>query len=136
MNKIETKILRGELKYHNTVVLTYKITYPEITSPNCFGIDIFNRYNKNKALKLEKYTKEVLYKDAVDLYKYNTANGYPIMEYEVYSEFEITYNKNDLISLYYDQYIFSGGAHGNTIRSSQTWNLCTRRTTRFMLFLS
>ena len=35
----------------------------------------------------------------------------------------ITYNYQMLISLYIDEYRFTGGAHGNTIRTSQTWNL-------------
>ena len=45
------------------------------------------------------------------------------MVYEVYRNFEITFNTNNIISLYADEYIFQGGAHGNTIRTSQTWNM-------------
>lgn len=51
------------------------------------------------------------------------SNGYPIMVFEVILESNITYTKDSIISLYYDQYEFTGGAHGNTIRTSQTWNL-------------
>lgn len=45
------------------------------------------------------------------------------MMYEVYRKFKITFNNNNIISLYADEYIFQGGAHGNTLRTSQTWNL-------------
>lgn len=124
MNKIENRELKNELKYKDTVILTYKIQYPEIVSSNCeFGIDAFNKFNKNKALKLEEYVNTTLYKEAKNLYDYNTQNGYPIMVYEVILQYNITYNENCIISLYYDKYEFTGGAHGNTIRTSQNWDL-------------
>lgn len=41
--------------------------------------------------------------------------------------YTITKNMNSLLSAYFDQYEFTGGAHGNTLRSSVTWNLNTGR---------
>lgn len=124
MNKIEKRELKGELKYKNTTVLTYKIEYPEMISSNYdYGKNIFNNYNKEKAIKLETYVKNQLYKEAKELYDYNASNGYPIMVYEIILQYNITYNENYIVSLYYDQYEFTGGAHGNTIRTSQNWDL-------------
>ena len=124
MNKIEKRELKDELKYEGTVVLTYKIEYPEIVSSDYeYGKDVFNKYNKEKALAYENYVKTQLYNNAVELYKYNSANGYPIMIYEIVTDYTVTYNENAILSLYFDQYEFSGGAHGNTIRSSQNWDL-------------
>ncbi len=126
MNIIEKRKIKNELKYKNTVVLTYRIEYPEIISSNyCYGKNAFNKYNKEKAFMLENYIKNKLYADAVNTYEYNSSNGYPIMVFEVISEFNITYNNNFLVSLYEDKYEFTGGAHGNTIRTSQNWNLQT-----------
>ena len=42
---------------------------------------------------------------------------------EIIQEYKITYDKNCILSLYYDQYEYRGGAHGNTLRTSQNWNL-------------
>lgn len=126
MNTIKKHEIKNELKYKNTVILTYRIEYPEITSSSyCYGKNIFNKYNKDKAIMLENYIKNKLYFDAVSTYEYNSANGYPIMVFEVISEFNITYNNGFLVSLYEDKYEFTGGAHGNTIRTSQNWNLST-----------
>ena len=50
-------------------------------------------------------------------------NDYPIMQYELVSQYTVTYNDLCIVSIYSEQYIFTGGAHGNTIRSSQTWNI-------------
>lgn len=126
MNTIKKHEIKNELKYKNTVILTYRLEYPEITSSSyCYGKNIFNKYNKDKAIMLENYIKNKLYFDAVSTYEYNSANGYPIMVFEVISEFNITYNNGFLVSLYEDKYEFTGGAHGNTIRTSQNWNLST-----------
>ena len=75
-----------------------------------------------------------LFKDASELYDYNVSNNYPIMVYEVLLQYNITYNNNNILSLYYDNYEFTGGAHGNTIRSSQTWDLYLNRQLRLSSF--
>lgn len=124
MNIIKKCEIKNELKYKDTVILTYRIEYPEIISSNyCCGKSTFNKYNKEKAITLENYIKTKLFTDAISTYEYNSANGYPIMVFEVISEFNITYNNKYLVSLYEDKYEFTGGAHGNTIRTSQNWNL-------------
>lgn len=123
-NQIEKRIAQGELKYKGDVILTYKIEYPQMTySIYKEGKEIFNYDNRKKAMELEQYVKTDLYQNAKELYEYNMANGYPIMVYEVISEYTITYNQNFIVSLYQDEYQFTGGAHGNTIRSSQNWDL-------------
>jgi hypothetical protein len=38
-------------------------------------------------------------------------------------DYFITYNQNCFLSLYFDQYEYAGGAHGLTVRYSDTWNL-------------
>jgi len=45
------------------------------------------------------------------------------MVYEAIYTYTITYNQDNIISLYSDQYIYSGGAHGLTNRQSQNWNM-------------
>lgn len=124
MNEIKNIELKNELKYKDTVILTYKIQYPKIVSSNCeFGISSFNDFNKNKALELEQYVNTTLFKEAKEVYDYNMQNGYPIMVFEVILEYNVTYNEGCIVGLYYDQYEFTGGAHGNTIRTSQNWDL-------------
>lgn len=126
MNCINKEILEKELFYDGVLVLKYHIEYPCInnTRDTCF---CFNNYNKNLALNIQNRAETELYNSAVETYKYNKANGYPIMVYEVYRNFVITYNRLNYLSLYTDEYTFTGGAHGNTVRTSQVWNLsfCT-----------
>lgn len=124
MNYIRTNILERELFYDGEVILKYHIEYPSIIG-NMYEIGImnFNYYNKVLALNMKNKAENELYKEAVETYKYNKENGYPIMVYEIYRKFYVTLNRYNLVSLYIDEYIFTGGAHGNTIRTSQNWNL-------------
>lgn len=126
MLKIINRILQKEMKYENTVVLKYHIEYSEIVmdwQQNRNGIKKFNDYNLKMALQTQQKAENELYKEAIKLYKYNKENGYPQMMYELYREYQITLNQENAVSMYIDEYIFSGGAHGTTTRTSQTWNL-------------
>jgi hypothetical protein len=64
-----------------------------------------------------------LYQMAMVEYEYSVANNYPIHQFEAYVDYFITYNQNCVLSLYFDQYEYAGGAHGLTVRYSDTWNL-------------
>lgn len=126
MNEIMIKTLQKSLTYQGKVILTYKIQYPQIrTSYFQYGKERFNRYNEEKAKKLEEYAEGELYQNAKDTYEYNKENNYPIMIYELVSIPTITYQNATILSLYIDTYIFSGGAHGNTTRESQNWDIKT-----------
>lgn len=124
MNYIEIKKITHNLIYDNTVILKYTIEYPQIiNSQYILGQRNFNIYNLKIVNDLKQYIFTELYNSAKDVYKYNKENGYPIMVFEVYVSCNITENYNNIVSLYTDKYIFEGGAHGTTIRTSQNWDL-------------
>ncbi len=115
-------VLENDFFYDGNLILTYKINYPQIANYNCIS-NKFNSYNKQIAFDLQDYIENTLLQDAKNLYEYNKSNGYPIMVYEIIYTYNVTYNANNIISIYSDQYIYSGGAHGLTTRSSQNWNM-------------
>lgn len=124
MNYISTNILENNLFYDGEIILKYHIEYPSIKENiNQHAIIAFNYYNRELAIELKQKSETELYKEAIETYKYNKENGYPVMVYEVYRTFSITLNQNNIVSLYIDEYTFTGGAHGSTIRTSQNWNL-------------
>lgn len=122
MYRIIENVFEKELYYKSTVILKYTIKYPQILN-NSIGTNRFNRFNYEKAIRLKQHAENDLFKEAKELYDFNEANGYPVMVYEVVSDYTITYNQNSIVSLYSDEYIYSGGAHGITTRSSQNWNI-------------
>lgn len=128
MYEVHKNIFENELEYDGVVVLKYHIEYPHIhESPRNPSLAKFNVYNLALALAVKNRAETELYEEAVQTYLYNRENGYPIMVYAVYRDFKITYNEAPFLSLYVDEYTFSGGAHGNTIRSSQNWDLSLDR---------
>lgn len=128
MLNIEKKILQKEMKYKGDVILKYTIEYPQVTENKwIIATQKFNIYNYNKAILLRKKAEGKLFNEAKELYEYNKKNGYPIMVYEVYYTFNVTYITDNIVSLYTDQYMYTGGAHGITIRESQNWDFRTAR---------
>jgi hypothetical protein len=121
---VNTLVLKDDLKYNDVVLLTYKIEYPEFKSfMYQMALAMINKYYKTKALEYQNYLINELFPMAVEQYKNSIENNYPIRTYEALVIYKLTYNSNCIISLYSDKYEFTGGAHGSTIRTSQTWNL-------------
>lgn len=121
-------VLKDTLTYDNVPVISYTINYPQFqsTTENSFINEINDHYRQN-AYELTRYVKDTLYKQAVEQYNYSKENNYPIIPYEVFETYKITYLMDCYISLYFDQYMFTGGAHGNTVRRADTWNICENK---------
>ena len=117
-------VICDTLKYNGEALLKYRIEYPEFCS-SCFNACLrqINMFYKQKALDYQKYCTSELYAMAIEQYKYDIENGFPVRMYEAMEIYEVTYLRSCIISVYFDQYQFTGGAHGNTVRTSQTWNL-------------
>lgn len=126
MQTITNKTLTDTLYYQDIPVLTYTIHYPYFTT-TCGPTTAWriNNYYKYQAKQNEIYTRSALYKEAVEQAKYQKENDYPFNSYEFLSIYQITYNNDCVVSLYTDQYTYLGGAHGNTERTSETWDFQT-----------
>ncbi|HHX12957.1 MAG TPA: DUF3298 and DUF4163 domain-containing protein [Clostridiales bacterium] len=122
--QVEERILHQELYYKENKVMTYTIKYPEFYSEEfALIVDKLNVLYRTKANVYEKTVVNNLYQQAMVEYEYSVANGFPIRAFEVYADYNISYNKNCSLSLYFDQYEYTGGAHGMTVRTSDTWDL-------------
>lgn len=117
-------VLRDKLKYNGETLLTYKIEYPEFCS-SCYRLCLakVNEFIRRKALEYRKYCETELFCMAVEQYKTDIENNFPIRVYEALLTYEMTYLDTCIISAYFNRYEYTGGAHGNTTRYSQTWNL-------------
>lgn len=117
-------VIRDKLKFNGETLLTYKIEYPEFTSP-CYKMNLrkANMFYLEKALEFQKYCETELFDEAVQLYYDSIDNGFPIHVFEAQLVYDVTYLCSCIISVYFDRYEYTGGAHGNTIRTSETWNL-------------
>ena len=123
---VKNIVLARDMQYNGETVLNYRIQYPEFAADNYQkAAKIMNQYYKNRALEYQKYVETELYKMAVEQYLDDVKNGYPVRVFAADDNYKITYNRACIISLYFDRYEYTGGAHGLTTRTSQTWNLQT-----------
>ena len=119
-----THTLSNILEYKGEKILTYKIEYPQFASTaSQKAVQRMNTYYRDKAKSFERYIYKTMYQQAAEQFDYAKENGYPIMVYEAEQVYNISYSSGRLMSLYTDQYTFTGGAHGSTVRTSQTWSL-------------
>ncbi len=121
-------ILKDTLVYDGTELLSYRIEYPEFSSTeNTRCLSEINRFYSVRAVSFERYCKNRLFRMAVRQYRDDLKYGYPTRPYDIVQIYEVSYMKSCIISLYTDQYEFTGGAHGNTVRKSESWNLMNCR---------
>ena len=126
--QIEKQILEETLTVRDKEVLHYRITYPKFVS-SAFRRSLaqINRFYQRKAREYRQHCRTVLYAQAAEQVLYDPEGQFPIVPYEAILDFCITYNDDCVLSLYFDRYEFTGGAHGNTVRFSDTWGLQSGR---------
>jgi hypothetical protein len=110
--------------YKNSIIMRYTIKYPQFISETYQTLaSKLNSLYRTKAIMYERSNIMNLYQMAMVEYEYSVANNFPVRQFEAYVDFTVTYNQNCFLSLYFDQYEYAGGAHGLTVRYSDTWNL-------------
>ncbi len=125
---VREQVMEETMMYQNEPVLKYTIRYPEFTSAVFrVAVNEMNRYYRTRALLQRQRYRQILYPQAVRDFESARSHDYPFHGYEAMMVHTITYNENCTVSLYADNYQYTGGAHGNTIRSSDTWDLKSAR---------
>lgn len=115
--------IHGERSYQGQTVLTYKVQYPQFTTFRTLpSLRNINTYYHQQALSLASELPATYYPQAVADLQSREELGAPFYPYEIQRPYTITYGQNCVLSLYLDEYIFTGGAHGTTTRASDTWN--------------
>lgn len=117
---------REDTMYSNDVpVLIYQINYPFFTT-TCSTISAqrINSYYAHTSKMTEEYCRSVLYPQAMERAT-SLQNNQHFYSDTLDVNFKVTYNSGCITSLYSDTYIFLGGAHGETKRTSDTWNFKT-----------
>jgi len=116
---------KHSFEYKNIVILTLIIRYPLINIPyNKLAENNINSTINMQIKEYYNYVSSTLYDNAIKYYHDSQTNNFPFHVNEAIMEYNITYNENCFLSLYKDKYEYTGGAHGSTLRSSDTWETC------------
>jgi len=86
-----------------------------------FPLRRINLYYERFTKKLLRYINTKLRRAAEEQYKYSEENMFPFIPFELRTDFSLTYNRDNILSLYTDLYEFRGGAHGSTLRFADIW---------------
>ncbi|NLO08670.1 MAG: DUF3298 and DUF4163 domain-containing protein [Clostridiales bacterium] len=117
-------VLQQDMYYKGVVILSYTVRYPFFSSDSYqTTLDKINHYYKTEAYMYVKTNIRKLFQTAMVEYEYAMANNFPVRPFDVVTVYDVTYNKNCVLSLYFDRYEYTGGAHGMTSRTSDTWNI-------------
>ena len=106
----------------DTVVMTLTVSYPKLTGGvkksvmEKMNMEFYNIANSEYNELKTTYSDE-----ALELYN----DGFPYMPYEFDTSFVIHYAKNDILSILYTHYLYTGGVHPYTYQTSQTYNTKT-----------
>jgi len=121
---VENISVEKTLNYMDAPVLHYRIDYPQFRHPEYQKqLDGINAWYREMAEDLQGKYETELYRNASELYEDSRTGDFPFHMHDAIFTYVITYNQNGVISLYHDEYIYSGGAHGITVRQSETWNI-------------
>lgn len=121
---IYQKKFAAKPSYKGKTMINIYIGYPQIEmKSNQDSANVINEFYKNSARETYDYASGELFNNAKKEYIYDLQQKIPFRVYELKQTFEVTYNHGSLLSLYRDKYEYTGGAHGNTDRTSNTWHL-------------
>ena len=118
--------IKKEFKHGEIIIMNLDIPYPEIRLDQKPAVQkhINNSY-RSTVSQFYKYVSTKLYNDVLKYYKDTVKNGFPFHAYDVVMKYTVTLNDNCPLSTYFDRYEYTGGAHGNTTRFSDNWDLRT-----------
>lgn len=119
----ETEFFKYDIKYPILLpILNYYCT-------SYYNLDVINNINntiysdvKNLKDKVKNKSKEYK-KEYYQIVLSESNKDYVKYQYELYIDYKLTYNKNNVISIPMNVYEFTGGAHGMTYLNSYNYNL-------------
>ncbi len=125
---VHDKSLQQDMYYKGVVILSYTVRYPYFASDRYqITLDKLNHYYRTLAYMYVKSDIRRLFQTAMVEYEYAMANNFPVRPFDLVTVYDVIYNKDCVLSLYFDRYEYTGGAHGITIRTSDSWNIACSR---------
>ena len=120
---VTKKQMSAKPKYKNVTMMDVDISYPQVIMREDAQASVpINRFYRSVAQRYYNYALPTLFGSAVKEYQNDRKNGYPFRPYSAMMVYEVPYNRNGFLSIYYELYEYTGGAHGNTTRYSDTWH--------------
>jgi hypothetical protein len=113
----------------NQAAFTYRIEYPRfVANTPLTSLRRINERYRQQAQYLAQSAQATYARPAEeDRRRLERGGGDAFSPYELLRTFEVTYGQNCVLSLYLDEYLYTGGAHGTTRRTADTWDVRSDR---------
>lgn len=123
---IFTRKIEKNFKYENTTILNIDIEYPNIKLVRGGAIQTRANFDYgNIAKSFYRYAVKTMLPEGIEQYKTSKANGFPFNAYQAVMRYTVTLNDDCIVSIFFDKYEYTGGAHGTTLRISDNRNIQT-----------
>jgi len=123
---ITSKNIKKSFSNDSVVLVTLDMSYPEIKlKDNTLSQEKINKRYQLIAKNFYTYVSVTLVKNAQKEYEDSIKDDFPFRPFDAVMKYTVTLNDYCHLSTYFDRYEYTGGAHGNTRRSSDNWDLQT-----------
>lgn len=119
---VEAGTWKQVLKCEGEPVLSFTLRWPKLPEDSA-AFRRIGRYYQYAADRWRTRWETCLFASACEELKRAREQSFPFRPWEAALDFTVTYNEKGLFSLYMDAYEFTGGAHGNTVRCGDAWDL-------------
>ena len=125
---VSTNTRSGAQRMGGTDLVTFSVACPAFSSNfEACCLPLMNQAAGVLSANFERYARTSLCRAARCDLMTNSGTDIPFHTYDAVQEYEIPCNQNRRLSVCFDQYQFTGGAHGNTRRIAQNWCACLSR---------
>jgi hypothetical protein len=116
--------VKKNFKHESEIMLTLDLSYPQISLQSVPGAEAhINQHYIQAANRFYHRAANSLLASAIAEYNESKKRGFPFRAYDCVMKYTVMMNAACTLSTYFDQYEYTGGAHGNTIRISDNWEL-------------
>jgi len=121
MAEIITERILEELTSEGVTMVTVSIDYPIVTGVDKKALKRINAFYGHQAVALLRHVKKRIMSAAIAEYSHSLAKSTPFKPFEVSASFVVTYDGDDILSIYRDVHIRGGGYRASK-RKSETWD--------------
>ncbi|HZK21906.1 MAG TPA: DUF3298 and DUF4163 domain-containing protein [Oscillospiraceae bacterium] len=121
--KIVMKDLAHDFICKDILMVAFSSSYPCVSLKKQSAQSKINKVIKSQVEGFFNYVKTTLFSQAKEEYDYAMENNFPFRPFEAVLNYTVTYNACNLLSMYRDSYEYTGGAHGSTLRQSNTFDI-------------
>lgn len=112
---IKRFLIHEDYYFKGVKIVCCHIVYPQFLG-NAPTLELLNKKYYEEAIKKKEYCSNILYQNAVQALE----QGSRAFPYEMIITLTITLQTDQIVSFYQEEYLYTGGANGQTTRIGQT----------------